>query len=550
MKNFFLLCISLGTALSTVAEVKSPEMIPEFYSTKISADGSVILSQVFDAITLYNTATNEVVDFETSFLLGNGNCITADGTIVVGGTESITPIMVVNGEIKDLNYLLEKFDALSFNGINAEGTRVSGIAINPSTEPNETTYVPVYFDINADGSLSDVHYLPYPAKDWTNRDIQRASADYVSADGRTIVGQVVDFRGMELYPIVYKCDDKGDWTYTLPTADLINPNHLPIPEEPEELDVPYPEISAFMTPEEAAAYQAAYDEWVNSGYEGEYPEPGSYMSEDEINAFNEAVDDYNAKSLEYNEKFATYYEKLQEIIDQSYFFLQNGFTMSADGTTMALNRSIVIDNPDPMSWIPFLELNPTYLLNLDDYTLTEVKNLENGLFPLVRQILSDGTIIGVSQNGEAPMSFVLLPETDEYIPLEDYYATLNPTGAAWLKENMTKEVDEEVYNEELDEFEIVLKEMFFVGHCVVSDDWSVLSGGVYAYMYSLDDTYESYVIFAESKGVSSALTESELLNKTYYNLNGIEVKEPSNGIFIERAKFSDGSVVAAKKVIK
>lgn len=43
---------------------------------------------------------------------------------------------------------------------------------------------------------------------------------------------------------------------------------------------------------------------------------------------------------------------------------------------------------------------------------------------------------------------------------------------------------------------------------------------------------------------------SEILSKTYYTLNGVEVKDPSNGIYILRTVYADGTVKAEKVVVE
>ena len=45
-------------------------------------------------------------------------------------------------------------------------------------------------------------------------------------------------------------------------------------------------------------------------------------------------------------------------------------------------------------------------------------------------------------------------------------------------------------------------------------------------------------------------SSSEILSKTYYTLNGVEVKDPSNGIYILRTVYADGTVKAAKVVVE
>ena len=45
-------------------------------------------------------------------------------------------------------------------------------------------------------------------------------------------------------------------------------------------------------------------------------------------------------------------------------------------------------------------------------------------------------------------------------------------------------------------------------------------------------------------------SSSEILSKTYYTLNGVEVKDPSNGIYILRTVYADGTVKAEKVVVE
>lgn len=45
-------------------------------------------------------------------------------------------------------------------------------------------------------------------------------------------------------------------------------------------------------------------------------------------------------------------------------------------------------------------------------------------------------------------------------------------------------------------------------------------------------------------------SSSEILSKTYYTLNGVEVKDPSNGIYILRTVYADGTVKASKVVVE
>lgn len=51
-------------------------------------------------------------------------------------------------------------------------------------------------------------------------------------------------------------------------------------------------------------------------------------------------------------------------------------------------------------------------------------------------------------------------------------------------------------------------------------------------------------------GIGSVTVDSQVVSRRYYNLSGVEVSEPSNGIFVERSVYSDGTVKSAKVVKK
>lgn len=51
-------------------------------------------------------------------------------------------------------------------------------------------------------------------------------------------------------------------------------------------------------------------------------------------------------------------------------------------------------------------------------------------------------------------------------------------------------------------------------------------------------------------GVEDIAIDANAVSKKYYNMNGVEVKDPSNGIFIVRTTYSDGSIKTSKESLK
>ncbi|MDE6717963.1 MAG: hypothetical protein K2J70_07215 [Muribaculaceae bacterium] len=60
------------------------------------------------------------------------------------------------------------------------------------------------------------------------------------------------------------------------------------------------------------------------------------------------------------------------------------------------------------------------------------------------------------------------------------------------------------------------------------------------------DVVNSYYI----SGVESVSADAEIVGRKYYNLNGMEVSEPADGLYIVRTIYSDGTVKAAKVMVK
>lgn len=541
MKKQLLLAVGLGLTLPVMAET-AHSVIPEFFSQKISADGSTIYSMTYDEAMMYKLADGKVVTLP-EFRLGNGNCVTNDGRIVVGGTDLDAPVFLVDGKEVDLSVLADQYRHCDLHGITGDGKRVVGLVSNPE-EGTETNYVPAYWDVNEDYTLGEINFLPYPAKDWLNLDVQYCSAVFVSDDGKTILGQVVDWSGMSMYPIIYSQNEKGEWSYSLPTESLINPNKIPIPEFPGEFTMQPPYYGDYMTPEELEAYEAALNEfWMG---EAEEPAMGDYMTAAQITAYNKAVDEFNAAAEVYNEAYAEFLAVKEEIEMESVFFTQNAQAMSADGKIIGMNALVLVENNDPMSWFPWEEQQPTYVLNRNYDSLEKIKEVGNSNYPAPQQILSDGTIISSLPNDiGVGGSYVLPAGSDEYVEFAEFYETKNPAGVAWLRDNFTKMIAVGV---DFETWEDIYEEMLVTGHVVVSDDWSVVSGGIEAGYYSDEYLFESYLFAPDYSGVVSIDADVKVVEKKYYDINGLEVKNPEKGIFVEKVIFSDGSAVTSKKV--
>ena len=546
MKKILLVAMAAGAMIPAYADGLNPDFMYNFRSYKISPDGKVIVSRVEEESAFYYVDSKETVENPMAFYVGNGNSVSANGKYIVGSTDNDTPVIFVDGEMMNLDsWMPAEFSLLVFHGITADGNRIVGITDNPKAAGTETMYAPIYVDVNADGSLGEMQYLPFPEKDWMGMDVQYCSAVWVSNDGKTILGQVKDWSGLNLYPIIYSQGGDGEWSYTLPTEAYINPDKLPLPEFPGEFNVPYVTYEDYMTPAQLEAYNKAVTEYYeNEDWDAEYPRYEDFMDPEKVAAYEKAAEEYNRLRDEYNEKFMKYSEEKEAIEDTSLFFVQNGMTMSADGKTVAMAASVLEENDDPLSWFPWIQLKPTYVLDVASKDLRSIELIDGANVSVIpNQILSDGTIVSNTEFGATvETAYILAPGAEKYVVIEDYLAEKAPAAAAWMTENLSKKI---AVDYDYDTDTEIYESFVVAGNVVVSDDWSVVSGGVFdGDLYQ----YQSYVITPDISGVSEVAADAELVSKKYYDLNGLEVKDPANGIYILRSVYSDGTVKAEKVV--
>ena len=537
MKKILLVAMAAGAMIPAYADGLNPDFMYNFFPTKISPDGKVIVSYTAEGesseSSLYYTETKETVILPMPVIVGNGNSVSNNGKYIVGSDENDFPVVLVDGEMMNLDsWAPEEFTLIDFHGITADGKRIVGLTDNPKAAGTETPYAPIYIDVNDDGSLGEIQYLPFPAKDWLGMEVQYCSAVWISNDGKTILGQVIDWSGMDLVPIIYTQDEKGEWSYSLPMQAYINPDKLPMPEYPGEFTETPVEAEDYMTPEQIQEYNDAVNEWYGS-FSGNYPTPDQFMDEDKAAEYAKAVEEYNEKASAYNEKLWAYTEQKAAIENSSIFLIQNAIVLSADGKSVAMASSKFVESDDPYAWDPYVEIIPTYVLDLETNDLRSVEVVDGEFIEVIpNQILSDGTIVANTSTYSMTLTSYILPKgADKYVVIEDYLAENYPAAGEWMKENLGHEDD--------------LDSTIVAGHVVVSDDWSVLSGGYFdmdLYMYN------AYVINPRESGVSEVAADAELVSKKYYDLNGLEVKDPANGIYILRSVYSDGTVKAEKVV--
>ena len=323
MKKFLLLAsVAAFGAASMMASVNNPTEYPDYGFVGFSPNNQFAVSEVYGKVIIENLVTGDKYEYEDGFGTGTGNFISNTG-VIVGQQGGAFAAWWQNGQWNEVNDQTAGNMSIA-SGITRDGTRMVG-SIAPAGYDGSyegLMLVPCYWDLQDDGTYGHTNYLPYPEKDLTGRVPQYITALCVSEDGKTIVGQVTDFAGSIYQPIVYTLGDNGEWSFTLIHNNLYHPEGIEIPEDPgdspnvqpesfmseEELaaynkavedyyanqdSLMFPEIEDFMQPEKWDEYQAALDEYYET-WEN-YPEYSDYMTEEELAAYNQAVEDYYAE---------------------------------------------------------------------------------------------------------------------------------------------------------------------------------------------------------------------------------------------------------------
>lgn len=507
-------------------------VIPDSYVQKIGKDGVLVAGETTDgSYFTYNTRTNQK-NYYLECHGGMGNCIAENGRMVGSDKRTSKGVIMADGKtipIPSLNIFPESY----LHGITWDGSRLCGLLSNPALDGNfldydfnGQMYVPFYCDIDADGTIGQPVILDHPEKDFFNATPQFCSAVWISDDGKTIAGQVIDNTGFYMYPVVYSQGDDGEWSYSLPSESLFNMNNEYVPEYPP-FEMKVMQVTDFMTPEEQLEFEAAL---ADPDFEGSpYDFLPLFMTPEELEAYNEWYAEYQEYSWEYeNVILVQYYSQLISVVQNSVFFEENSLALNPEGTMLASPQEIAYLFPDET--IPRSFYIP-YIFDLTEKTYRKVG--EQFSRWNTNQLLSDGTLVvctpnvsGYSPDSTPVHSAVLLPGSDEFIDVADWAAGLDPSWGAWMKEylyhNLPVSTDEQGT--------WIYKDMYVTGLVAVSDDAKVLSGGVDGWSWDYDaGMYFSYILEGPT---SAGIEQREAIDAAdswiVYNMQGGKVMTTVN----------------------
>lgn len=570
MKKTLLL---LGAAFAaTTAIAAEPVVYQGAAIMQLSPNGRYGMSAYGDGnIEIFDFEKNERVTFTCSEDGGNpyygsglGNGISNDGIAVGSTTMQGNAAYYYNGEWKTLTTPANENLINSPNGITPDGSRICGNIGNAAFGLESSLMcIPAVWNRNADGTYGDYVLLPYPDKDMFGEAPQYVTAISISEDGKTIAGQLVDNRGFYTEPVIYTEGADGKWSYTMPIHDLYNPDHLELLPNPGEAPAA-PDLESYMTADEIEAYNAALKAWQDEGTwdYSKYPNKEDYLSEEGKTRYKAAMEEYNVAYQAWMEKYEEYDNRVREILAASPNFVFNNVLLSADGKTLGGTQEA--EDPDAIGgWGPTPSIYTPTLINLETKELTKISSLGS----LQATCLVDGGILATTGlMSEAVVAYVLKADGTGQ-PLYDYLCAKSPELASWCKKNLVHNV--EVYDAELDDY--VVKEMTLTGLPFATADMGIITTCTQA-VWEDWDFYTYYFNMAQLSGVDNIrashpavvkavggiiYVEGDVESLEVYDLAGKLVRtvaDPAqavdpqlgHGTYIVKATCSDGATQSIK----
>ena len=571
--------LTLGLALCGAGLAVAQSTIYEGLSfNSVSPNGNWLGHNMENAAFLMDRSTGNTwyfVDdsaYVGSYFIGYGHSVTNEGMFVGAVQEANENAMW--GSYADAAYFKNgvwtKLPQLSGreNGVNSANAvtpdewRMCG-AQGPQGAnfgKDELMLYPAVWTKNANGEY-EVQALPYPEKDFTGRAPQYITAMDISADGKTIVGQVMDCSGYYCYPILYKQNESGEWSYQLFATDLVW-DASRLGELPELGEQPTsPNVDEYLSEEDYARYVEAYNyyyECLDKCYSGDmswdelppYPSKSEYISDEEkAAAYNAALDAYNVANNAWYEAFVAFDEKLAEITTGASFMF-NSVNLSPNGKYALLDLTTPDPDGDPMAWTPeMLYKNMVFDLTSDSLSYTTTNTDDK----LSNSIYNDGMFVVCSPaNDYTRNSYVGFVGKEDVVPVEDFLAAAGDSAAvSFLNESCVFDKVEYVWNDPTGMYD----ELTVPGVLVTGTGLFSAEGNTYVSWYQnpTNNAICTMVIdLAQSvSGIESATaadSEATVIRREYYNLQGQRIAAPQTGLYLEKTVTNKG--IITKKCLK
>lgn len=451
MKKLLPLCtilLSSGMAFAAPSEV-TPEVVEDIDLQAISNNGEWVVGGGSDVFSAYikNLVTGKEWFYDAEYLgdtplisytLGQGRCVSNTGVVV--GSWKERAAYWENGEWYNLS--IPNRDAVNAAAsITSDGKYIVGYAGREvgTIEDDYVSSTPVIWTRQADGSYSEPFFLPYPTTDITGRIPQYVVGISITDDGKTVGGFMRDYRGTSQQPVVFKCDDQGNWSYKTLGDDLLNPNHVEFPPYPGDFDEPAPNYEDYMSEKEINDWFAAHDRWVAQGEMGPEPAPQDFMSPEDRERYLAVYIPWYYRYIEWAEKYEKFEASLSDILTYGVDFVQNNVYVSPDGKYLVSTR--IREEIIPGDFEPVI--NTHYAPTRFDLENGEVKLYSEDLNLLVSSFAADYSILANvydPQRIAQRRGYIYVEGEDNPMPIEDFVNEHDPDTFYWMEDNMLHDV--------------------------------------------------------------------------------------------------------------
>ncbi len=487
------------------------------------APNGMYLATPDKAPTIIDRQNDKTYNYGSGYICGRGNYVSSNGIVVGSEGTYATARYWKEGKWQDLPVGSRKTVSFSCaNGVTPDGRIICGTsdctALNGSAYPIVS---PVIWELNESTGEYEFSMLPVPDRDVTGCIPQQISANFISDDGNTILGNLTDFRGMIDYQIVFHRDGDGVWSYETLGEDIVIKDGAEWPEYPSRPVMP--RVYDYLTPEELAAYDKAMEEY-NEAMEiaditGIIPTRPAYEDFLETNREKYEADmaQYEVDNTNYLVKLYAFFDAYAENLTGSNFNSNSG-KLSANGRFFASNMNFPLANKktgySPILYSLDEEMEPFHYMN-DSMS--------------VFSVLNDGAMVaGTPMNDESVFSRVpyVISKDGEASTFEEWIKAESPEAYEWLDKNMRYDYTDRNGQQVTGEL--------MLGTVRMSSD----ATKIIAYVYNPADngTYDSYFLnLSEDEPPFSGISETAVDNATpamYFNLQGARVSKPASGSIV------------------
>ena len=544
MKKLLLLTgVSAVSLAAFAADSNVPLKFNNAFIQAISPNGKYAVSNLYDTqITIFDIQADKAYtcDAESDteyFYFGIGKCLSDNG-ILVGGTTISSAEYWKDGKWNLLPLPAEALFSNSANAITPDGSRICGmLGLNGIAYDDDVTMtVPCIWNADGDGFANPIQ-LPYPDKDIAGRAPQYVKAIDISGDGKTIIGMITDATGRLNYPILYKEDAEGNWTYELPYLDLLMPKDFTIPDYPGDFNEPYPAGESYLSEKGFQDYQDAINKYYEEGdWSAPMPAEIDFMTDEEKAAYEKDMAEYMSAYEEWQAKFNEWANAYDYIQTYSPGYQNNSVRISVDGLSYGCTTETKED-PDNF-WSPSAYHTWIFEINSDKIYKYEQQNNLCLSYLANDNVAIASTPVGGGFGGPIPSNSFILKD-GEVTGMYEWMNSKAPEYASWMKENMTFEY--EGYDEDYNPVD--LKELM-TGRGTSNSDLSIISLSVLNIGFLEDDSdwddpmnigYSFIFDMKDANAVMEVTPSAE--GKIIYDLSGRQLKDATApGIYIINGK--------------